>query len=83
MRTRLGWELELPSISQMLRWLRSAGFSEASYESLETDLAYAPVYFPFDKMSMNGMKEEYDAAIRLRHEDGERHPPIFILVAQF
>ena len=81
MRTRLGWELVLPQTSEMVRWLRSTGFSIVSCESLATDLEYAPVHFPFDPGSMKGMKEEYQAAMILLLQQGERHPPIDIITA--
>lgn len=81
MRTKLGWELALPSVSEMVSWLRMAGFSRSSYESLETGLGYAPVHFPFDSLSMKDMKEDYDAAKNFIIQDGERHPPIDLITA--
>lgn len=81
MRIKLGFELTLPSVSEMVRWLRDWNFSEVSQESLDTGLRYAPVYLPFDTASMKDMKSEYDAAKKLLLEGGERHPPIFVLTA--
>lgn len=81
MRTELGWELALPSVSEIVSWLRRAGFSKTSCESLETGLEYAPVHFPFDSLSMKDMKEDYEAAKNLLIRDGERHPPIDIITA--
>jgi ubiquinone/menaquinone biosynthesis C-methylase UbiE len=81
MRTRLGWELALPSISEMVRWLRGSGFSKTTCTSFETNLEYAPITFPFDPASMEDIKEEYGAAKRLLLQQGDRHPPIDIISA--
>lgn len=81
MRIKLGWELRLPSVSELVRWLGEGDFSEVSHESLDTGLRYAPVYLPFDTASMKDMKSEYDAAKKLLLEGGERHPPILIVTA--
>lgn len=81
MRIELGYELKLPSLSEMIRWLWDVGFSEVSQESMETGLKYAPVYLPFDSAMMKDMKRDYDSAEKLLTEGSEQHPPIFILTA--
>lgn len=81
MRIKLGVELQLPSVSEMVRWLQGEDFSEVSQESIDTGLKYAPVYLPFDSVMMKGMKRDYDAAKKLLIEGDERHPPIFIITA--
>jgi len=81
MRAKLGWELKLPSTQDMVGWLHAEGFSKVSRESIEADLKYAPVRFPFDSLSMKAMKEDYEIAVKLLQDDGERHPAIFVLIA--
>lgn len=81
MRTRLGWELGLPSVSELINWLEEAGFADVSEESLATGLRYAPVYFPFDPASMEAIRTDYDTANELLLKDGEQHPPINVLTA--
>lgn len=83
MRIRLGWERELPPVSELTDWLEEAGFADASEESLATGLRYAPVYFPFDPASMSMIRRDYDNANEFLLKDGERHPPINILSASF
>jgi ubiquinone/menaquinone biosynthesis C-methylase UbiE len=81
MRTRLGWELGLPSVSELIGWLGEAGFGDVTEESLATGLRYAPVYFPFDPSSMKAIRADYEDANVLLLNDGEQHPPINILTA--
>lgn len=81
MRAKLGWELRLPSIPELLRWLRSEGFSKVSHESFETSLEYAPIYFRFDPASMRDIRRDYDAAMKLHTRSREPSPPVFVLIA--
>lgn len=81
LRTRAGWELKLPSLAKMVESLKGCGFSRVSSRSLDTDLKYAPVYFPFNRLAMKGMETSYNDARRLLIEEGERHPPILIVRA--
>jgi ubiquinone/menaquinone biosynthesis C-methylase UbiE len=81
MRTKLGWELRLPSIPELIRWLRNEGFSKTSDESFETNLEYAPVYFPFDPASMKDIRRDYNAAMKLYAGSREHSPPVFVLTA--
>jgi ubiquinone/menaquinone biosynthesis C-methylase UbiE len=81
MRTKLGWELMLPSVPQMVRWMRIEGFSKVSQESLKPRLEYAPVYFPYDPVSMGDIRREYAVATKLNSASGESSPPVFFLTA--
>jgi SAM-dependent methyltransferase len=81
LRVKLGWELELPSFSTMAGWLKRAGFAEVSMSSIDTELKYAPVYFPYDHSTMKGVEGAYKKAKRLLLEEGEPHPPVFVLTA--
>lgn len=80
-RTRLGWELRLPSFEKMVGLLRRVGFARVSSRAIDVGLKYAPVYFPFNRSAMKGMKKSYGGAKRLLVEEGERHPPILIISA--
>ena len=79
LRTKIGWEFTIPTSELIARWMRMHGFSSVSEDMLETELKYAPVYFPFDPSLMKGHEEEYEAAERMLIEDGERHPPVSII----
>jgi hypothetical protein len=81
MRTKLGWELILPSTAEMVRWMRIEGFSKVSQESLKTNLEYAPVYFPYEQASMRDIRRDYDVARKLLSTGGESGPPVFVLTA--
>ena len=81
MRTKLGWELELPTASQMVRWLQDEGFADVKLETIETDLDYAPISFPFDETKLGDMKQEYQIATKLIREDDNRSPPVLLITA--
>lgn len=81
LRVSLGWELRLPSFPTMAAWLRKLGFVDVSLSSFETDLKYAPVYFPYDSSAMKGVKAAYNRANKLREHEGELHPPVIVLTA--
>lgn len=82
LRTRVGWELELPAPAELVGWLKKSGFARVSEQILDTGLKYAPVYFPFDAVLMKGMEKQYKDAVRLLEAEGERHPPISVVTAR-
>ncbi len=81
LRTRAGWELKLPSFEEMAGLLKRVGFARVSSRSVDVGLKYAPVYFPFDRSAMKGMKTSYSNVRQLLVEEGERHPLILIITA--
>ena len=82
LRTKLGWELELPRPSILVEWLSKSGFKKPAQRLLDTDFEYAPVYFPFDPRSMKDVEEQYRHAEKLLVENGEKHPPIYVITAE-
>lgn len=81
LRTKLGWELELPTVTQMVRCLQDEGFADVKRESIETDLDYAPIAFPFDETKFGGMKQEYESAMKLIRESENKSPPVMLITA--
>lgn len=78
-RTKMGWELELPTAVQMARMLEAEGFSEISQEFMETDLEYAPIYFPCPPSMPKEMKDGYRKAERLLRDEAEKPPRIWVV----
>ena len=81
LRVKLGYELDLPQFSIMVRWLKNAGFAEVSVLSIDIGLKYAPVRLPYDRSAMKGLEGSYRKAERLVQEEGDSHPPILVLTA--
>ncbi len=79
LRTRIGWEFEIPSSKRIANWMKKEGFSHVSMCMLETGLKYAPVYFPFDRATMKGKEGEYEAAKRVLIKEGDLHPPVYLI----
>lgn len=79
MRTKLGWELELPTGDEMASFLEAEGFGDVSQEFIETDLDYAPIRFPYDPSMPKGMADEYKKAEKQLEDEVERSPRICIV----
>jgi ubiquinone/menaquinone biosynthesis C-methylase UbiE len=79
MRTRMGWELDLPTCAEMARLLEVEGFSGVSWEFVETDLEYAPIFFPYDPSKLKGMRDTYRKAEKLLKDEAEKPPRICLV----
>ncbi|MDG7002833.1 MAG: methyltransferase domain-containing protein [Nitrososphaerota archaeon] len=76
MRTKMGWELDLPTGDEMARLLEVEGFSDVSQEFIETSLDYAPIRFPYDPSMPKGVLDGYKKAERLLDDAAEKPPRI-------
>ncbi|MDG6987702.1 MAG: class I SAM-dependent methyltransferase [Nitrososphaerota archaeon] len=76
MRTRMGWELDLPSCAELARFFEAEGFHDVSQEFIESGLDYAPICFPYDPSRLKGMKDEYENAEKLLMDEAEKRPRI-------
>lgn len=81
LRVKMGWELKLPPFRQIEKWVRDAGFTRVSTQSVDTGLKYAPLFFRFDHATMRGMEKAYRRALALYDSEGRGHPPIVIVDA--
>ncbi len=79
MRTKMGWELDLPTGDEIARSLEAEGFSDVSQEFMEAGLDYAPIRFPYDPSMHRGMEEEYKRAEKLLEDEAEMSPRVCMI----
>ena len=79
MRTKMGWELDLPTGDDMARLLDVEGFSDVSLEFIETGLDYAPIRFPYDTSMPKEVLDEYKKAEQLLDDAAEKPPRICVV----